>query len=261
MISAQQRKEIILRKVNEEEYVQVGVLAQMLGVSQATVRSDLSLMEKEGLLHRLHGSAMAKDPIAKERPTDLKKTINAEIKTAIGREALKLMDGCNSVIVAAGSTSYAFAELLSPSSHLEVFTPVIPVASLLSSKPNITVHLLGGIVQHNSLSTRAEYSLDILDRIKCSVLFFGADGLDSQNGITCSTAGEAMLMQHFLGASLKTVLLCDSTKVGKTGLGFICDYSDIDVLVTDSAFPKKEKAALEKAGVEVIIAQIKNNYA
>jgi len=253
MISSRQRKEIILQKVNEEGYVQVAVLADTLNVSQATIRTDLSVLEGEGLLYRVHGSAMAKDPVARDRTTPIKKGINAEAKRKIATAALKYLEGCDTALLSSGSTVQALADIINPIKHMDIFTPCILVASSLCSKPNVTIHLLGGVVHHNSLGTRAEYSQEILSRIHCAVMFYGADGIDVKNGVTCSTVEEAVYMQKILESSLKNVLLCDSSKVGKIGVGRICDISGIDVLITDKGFPKKELAAIENAGVEVIL--------
>lgn len=255
MISFVQRRQIILNKVNMEGYAQVADLAESLNVTQATIRSDLRAMEKEGLLFRAHGSAMSKNPVAREMTTQDKININYEAKSRIGRAALKLVHGSETIMLLPGSTVYAFGEQLDPSFQLSVFTTALPVALLLASRKNISVKILGGNVVPSSMAVHAEYSEEILENIVSSVMFFGADGISNKNGITCATVEEAIFMHKLMKTALKSVLLCDSSKIGKVGAGRICWMGDIDVLITDSSISKKDVKDFEANGVEVVIAE------
>lgn len=252
MMSSVQRRSIILKKVNEEGYMQVTVLADLLGVTPTTIRTDLSAMEAEGLLHRTHGSAMAINPVAGERSVMDKRSINSEVKTRIAKAAANMISDSESILMTSGSTVLALCERLNPEVHLDIFTPDLQIAAMLSSNPNITVHFYGGVVHHKSLSTRGEYSFDLMNRSVCSSVFFGADGITPENGITCSTVEEAVFMSHIMPSSLRRVLLCDSSKMGRTGVGRICSLSEIDTLITDKGISESYLKAFEEAGVEVI---------
>lgn len=252
MISVSQRRKIILDHVDKSGYMQVADLASLFSVTQATIRSDLAAMESEGLLYRVHGSAMSKSHIARERSTNDKRTINAEAKERIGKKALELIADNDSIFIAAGSTVLAFCEQIPPEMHLTVVTPSIQIAALLSPSPNISVHLLGGIVHHQSLSVRGEYSDGVLDTINCATFFFGADGIDENGIITCSTVEEALFMKKAFNCAMKTVLLCDSSKIGKSGIGRICDMKKLDAFITDKGISKSYKKKFEADNVDVV---------
>ena len=254
MISLVQRKKIILDKVNLEGYVQVSDLAEALNVTQATIRSDLRAMEKEGLLFRVHGSAMSKNPIARERTTLDKININYDAKSRIGRAAQRLVQGDETIMLLPGSTVYAFAEQLNAPFELSVFTTALNVAQMLASRRNISVKVLGGTVDPSSMSVHGEFSEEVLNNIVCSYLFFGADGISSKSGITCATVEEAIFMQRLMKTALKSVLLCDSSKIGRVGAGRICWMGDVDILITDASISKKDLKDFETNGVDVIIA-------
>lgn len=254
MISVSQRRKIILDRVNQSGYMQVVDLADLFSVTQATIRSDLAAMERDGLLSRVHGSAMSKSRIARERTTDDKRRINAEAKEKIGKKALELISDNDSVFVAAGSTVLAFCEQIPSDKRLTIFTPSIQIAALLSPCPNITVHLLGGIVHHQSLSVRGEYSDGVLETVNCNIFFFGADGIDHDGVITCSTVEEAMFMKKALSCSMKTVLLCDSSKIGRSGVGRICDMKVLDTLIIDQGISRADRRKFESQGVELVVA-------
>ena len=253
MISAVQRRKSILEHVNQLGYMQVVELAEMFGVTTATIRTDLTAMENSGLLFRVHGSAMSRNPVTRERSTYDKSLINAEEKDMIGRKAVELISDNDSIFVAAGSTVKAFCEHLPADMRLDIFTPSIQVATMLSSNAGFCIHLLGGIVHYQSLSSRGEYSESVLDTMRCSSLIIGADGITKNGDITCSTVEEALFMKKVIKCAMKVVLLCDSTKIGKTGLGKICGMDQIDILVTDPGISASDRARFESFGARVII--------
>lgn len=254
MISVSQRRQIILEKVDKAGYMQVADLANYFNVTQATIRTDLSAMEREGVLYRVHGSAMSRNSMVKERSTDDKRQINAEEKARIGKKALEFITDYDSIFVAAGSTVLSFCEQIPPELHLSVFTPSIQIAALLSPSPNITVHMLGGVVHHQSQSVRGEYSDELLGAINCSSFFFGTDGIDNNGIITGATVEEAIFMKKVFKCARKAVLLCDSTKIGKNGPGRLCNMKDLDILITDSGISRSNKNKFEADGVEVVTA-------
>ena len=57
-------------------------------------------------------------------------------------------------------------------------------------------------------------------------------------------------------ASLKTIILCDSSKFGKKGFGKICNLDRVDTIITDSGISKVTKEELEEQGVEVIVVEV-----
>ena len=106
---------------------------------------------------------------------------------------------------------------------------------------------LGGTVHMKSLSVLGEEAARSLDDCICSKLFFGADGIDSNFGITCATAEEAALTQKMMRASAKSVVLADSSKFGRRGFGRICSMERIDCIVTDDGISEQYRRLIEEA--------------
>jgi len=94
----------------------------------------------------------------------------------------------------------------------------------------------------------------MLHNLHCSKLFFGVDGIDVKQGVSCATPEEADLLAEMIRMSKTVIVLADSTKVGASAFGHICDIGSVDVLVTDSGISDKQRKALEKQGVSVMIA-------
>ena len=74
-------------------------------------------------------------------------------------------------------------------------------------------------------------------------------------GVTTAFVEEARITNAMMDAASKVILLVDSSKIGKSGYGKICDLSRIDVLITDAGIPQSVKERIEEEGVQVIVAE------
>lgn len=59
-------------------------------------------------------------------------------------------------------------------------------------------------------------------------------------------------MKKAFNCAKKTVLLCDSSKIGKSGIGRICDMEKLDTLIIDKGISKSYKKKFEADNVDVI---------
>ena len=187
----------------------------------------------------------------------VKANINCDAKQAIARRAVELLDDSDSVIIASGSTVYAFAEeiRMRPWHNLNIVTPFLRLGVLLNDVENVNVVQLGGTIHKKSLSVLGSETTRGLEDCICSKLFFGVDGIDLEHGITTSTIEEAQLTRRMMAAASKTIVLADSTKFGQRGFGRIGSLEDVDVIVTDAEVSEQISTALEEAGVDLIVAK------
>ena len=151
------------------------------------------------------------------------------------------------------STVHMLAEQLTPIEHLIVVTASLKTAILLNAVNNIEVIQLGGTVRKNSCSVIGDYTSQLFEQITCSKLFLGVDGIDLEHGITNSNIAEANLNKKMIEASLRTIILADSSKFGRRGFGKICDLNRVDVIITDSGISKAMAQSIEEIGIELII--------
>ncbi|MFD2540268.1 DeoR/GlpR family DNA-binding transcription regulator [Sphingobacterium chuzhouense] len=248
------RHEYILKKIKNNTKVTIQELCDEMKVSSVTIRKDLKLLEEKELLFRIKGGASSTNPYAVDRPILVKETINSEEKNRIAKAAIQMIQDTDSILIGSGTTAYALARHLNPEHPLTVITPALKVALELSNKPSIEVLQLGGLIRPNSSSVAGQYAMRILEDVSCGILFLGVDGIDLEFGITISNITEATLNQKMLQTSQKIVILADSTKFGRRGLGKVCNLEDVDYIVTDNNTSKKYILALEEAGIQVIIA-------
>ena len=249
------RQEQILEVLLKEESITVAELAELLDVSQVTIRKDLTELEQASKLYRSHGKAVLINPYINNRSVNEKEKIAVEQKEAIGREAAKLIDKDDSIIIASGTTVHALARNIRPKHRLTVVSASLPASDILSQDENNDIIQLGGMVRHSSLSVVGQYSKQILENCSFSKLFLGVDGIDFDFGFTTTDMREAELNQQMMRAAQKVIVLADSSKFGKRGFAKIGNIDDIDLIITDAGISPHVISQINDHGINLIIAE------
>lgn len=256
MLSIAERHKYILDKLNKFGFIRITDVADELKVTKVTVRRDVKILENRGLLYKVHGSARLANPHIADRDLMTKSTLNREAKQRIAERAVQMIEDNDSIMISAGSTSYALAEAIHETMQgktLNVVTPFLKVSVLLNEMENTKVEQLGGNVYKKSFATFGENASNTLVNMVCSKFFLGVDGIDPEFGITTSTVEEAQLSYKMMGASAKTVVLADSSKFGQHGFGRIANLEDVDVIITDNGVAPEMQKIVEEAGIELIM--------
>ncbi len=248
------RHQFILERLKDKGQITIPELIDFTQVSGVTIRKDLKFLEDKGLIFITRGGASLTNPYTIDRPIYEKATINADQKKRIAQAAVKLIGQNDAIIIGSGTTAFEFAHHLHPAKPLTVITPAVKVTMELSDRPNTEVLQLGGIIRPNSSSVAGSYAEYMLDRISCGVLFIGVDGIDLDFGFSISNLTEANINQKMINASQIVVVLADSSKFGKRGIGKICDLEQVQYVVTDDGLAPNTLKALEERGVKVILA-------
>lgn len=248
-----ERHQFILQRVKEKGSVAIQELSDLMDVSEVTIRKDMKLLEDKSLLFRTRGGGSITNPYAFEKPIDEKELINADEKQRIALAALPLVEQNDSIIIGSGTTVFALARNLQPAKPLTVITPALKVALELSSRKNVEVLQLGGLIRANSSSVAGAYAEQILASISCGALFIGVDGIDFEFGLSISNLTETNLNQKMIDAAQTLVVLADHTKFGKRGIGKVCDLDQVQYIVTNAGVSSETVRALEDRGIQVLI--------
>jgi DeoR family transcriptional regulator of aga operon len=254
MNKVQERRQAICDLLSTVESISVETLAERLQVTGATIRSDLRDMESRREIYRSHGQVSLVRPHITDLDIREKIFINAEQKNRIGAAAAAMIGKNDAILMTSGSTIDAMARQVEAKESLHVVTPSVGVALALSQKPGVEVMILGGTLVRKSLSVRDNYTIEGLKHVSCTKLFLSCDGLDLHSGVITAFIEEARLTRAMMGAAGKVILLADSSKIGKTGYGKICDLRDVDILITDDGIPDAVRRKFEAAGVSVVTA-------
>lgn len=247
------RKQEIMKILHQNQTVQVIHLAKTLDVSKVTIRTDLDELENRGLLVRTYGGAVLPEQLSQSR--HIANTINefAAQKTAIAQKAATLVQKGQNIIIDNGSTTVHMAQFLQ-NYAITVTTNSLLVMQKLMHCETIDLIMAGGILRRPSMGLMGNISKEFYRQIHADWFFLGASGYTVAQGVFCSNLIEADTKKSMIQSADKVCLLADSSKMEHSSLARVCDWSSVDMLITDSIDPAI-RAKIEQAGVQVLVTE------
>jgi DeoR family fructose operon transcriptional repressor len=252
-VYATERHQQILETARSRGRVEVAGLARELAVTPETVRRDLTALERRGVLRRVHGGAIPVERLGIEPGVADREGHAAGEKERIARAALDELPDGGSVILDAGTTTVRLAELLPTDRELTVVTHSIPVASILVSRPNLTLHLLGGVVRGRTLAAVGAWTKAQVSEIYADVAFMGTNSISVERGLTTPDLAEAAVKRALMSAARRVVVLADHTKFGRDDFALVAPLSDVDTVITDVGLDVELAGDIEAAGPQVVV--------
>jgi DeoR family fructose operon transcriptional repressor len=257
----EERQREIQRLVRTRGRVDVASLSQELTVTAETIRRDLTILERAGMLRRVHGGAIPMERIGSEPAVatrDVALTaqdgVRAAEKERIAKQALAEVPEEGSIILDAGTTTARLAQALPTDRELTVVVNSAVLALMLGVRPNLNVLLLGGRIRGTTLATADDWALRQLVDMYVDVAFLGTRGCSVERGLTTPDVVEAAVKRAMIAAARRSVLLADHTKIGNDYLARFGTLADLDLLITDTGLEDDLLSDVEAAGVPVVRA-------
>lgn len=251
--SAKERRALILKLLEQKEEVQVTELSRVTGISEVTIRKDLTILQNRHLLLRTRGGAMRKPVENQSEDTTIakKRMFNFKEKQRIGEEAVKMIKEGDFIMLDSGTTTLEIARHLGNFQHLRIITNAMNIATELMNYKRFDVVLLGGNVRVNSHSMVGPLALSVLRNFSRYKLFLGVDSFSIENGVSTPNLEEALLNQLMIQQADKVIAVFDSSKFNKRSFVHIADAKELDCIITDRAIPTGMTSKLKQLGVEV----------
>lgn len=253
----EERQQAIAAMVMSRGRASVAELAQTYDVTTETVRRDLAVLDRAGVVRRVHGGAVpARALHLVESSVERREATRSAQKRAIAAAAAEFFPGPGSaVVVDAGTTTAALAALLPGDRDLSVVTNSVPIAVGLATCPSISLHLLGGRVRGLTQATVGEQAARTCDALRVDVAFIGTNGISVRHGLSTPDPDEAAVKAAMVRCANLVVVLADSSKIGREDLVRFAPIAAVDVLVTDSGLPAEQQSDFAACGVDVVVAQ------
>lgn len=249
---AEERRHLIAQQARESGRVEVARLAEQFEVTPETVRNDLNVLQRSGVVRRLHGGAVPVERSLFEPRVTERRGFSAE-KASIAARALELLPEAGSVFLESGSTATFLAEMIPDGRTLTIFTNSLPIALLLAKRTDLTVITLGGRVRPVTLGEVDHFAIRSLREIHVDVAFLGTNGISAEHGLTTPDQAEAEFKRETLRVGESTVLLADRTKFGQVSVWKYGELSAVDVVVTTSHVDEKHIADAQQKASRVIL--------
>jgi DeoR family fructose operon transcriptional repressor len=255
-VYAEERQHAIASLVTERGRLAVTAVAEQFGVTTETVRRDLALLERAGMLRRVHGGAVQAGALTLVEPgLGERHDTRTEAKRKIAAAALDLLPATDgSVILDGGSSTAALADILPSDRRLYVATNSVPIAARLSVSTGVTLHVLGGRVRGITQTAVGDATVRSMADLRVDVVFLGTNGISAVHGFSTPDEAEAATKRAMVRAAQRVIVLGDSSKLGREHLVRFAAIEDVDVLVTDADADPGVVAELETMGIEVLVA-------
>lgn len=213
--------------------IAVAELAERYGVSESTVRRDLTRLSESGQVVRTYGGALSHGS-AEEQTLHEREGLAVAQKAAIGRAAEGHVAGCHMVLLDAGTTVGALAGRLAARGGLTVATPGLTSITVLAGVPGIELIVLGGSVRQLSLGMVGPLAEAAVSRLTADAVFLGADGVVAGRGICEASPEQSALKQLMIERSRDVHVLADAGKLGRADSHWWAVFDRPWTLITDA---------------------------
>lgn len=227
----------ILNILSEKKSSSVHALAQKLYVSDATVRRDLNVLEKQGHVRRVFGGVILLESDQKDLPFYGHTTQDASMED-IALKAVERIDNSSVIMLDASSTSNALIRHLKRFKGLTIITNSALTAGGLQEL-DARVFVTGGYMPRNSQGFVGNFAENMIRNYYADVLFFSCGGISMDGVCSDVVCDEMSIRQVMMQHSRRRILLCDSSKFGKQHCFNLCTLDDVDELISDAPFPGK----------------------
>ena len=251
----EERRDEIVRLLNEKKSLSVQDISRLFGVSGTTIRTDLTALEEKGYLRRTHGGAvLPSSAVSFLREPGISERAHFKEKQAIAEAALRFVESYETILIDNGTTMAAFDTALaaSPLTGLTIYSNDLNGLQILEAKENFELHLIGGRIRSGFHYTYGTEVLEELRGYHFRKLFLATSAF-SKDGLTTANSDLCAVKRAMIASAEQVILLTDSSKIGEIGFQKFADLSDIDILITDNGISDAALKKLRKQISEVIV--------
>src|SRR6201997_2659210 len=250
------RRQQMLNLLEETGTLDVGELADRFGVSVVTIRKDLDELGAEGLLERTFGGAVFSHRSRFNRSFLQRAQEYRQEKLAIAATALEYIKEGDTIILDAGTTTLALAQLLKEQVKSVFVITYSVLAALELASGGYDILLLGGIVRNKGLALLGRETLRIIERYRADKGVSGSSGFTAEMGHSTPNPDDAQIKEALIRIADETYVLVDSSKYGHNCLTSFVQLRDVHLTITDNRLPRAKAKTLEAVGAKLRIAEV-----
>lgn len=253
MYPPERQGEITKLLMAERGRASVAMISGRLGVTSETVRRDLDVLERRGMLRRVHGGAELLESTPFERALAARQAEQRAEKVVIAERLIEELPDDGVVVLDSGSLTYVCAQMLPDDRPLVVVTNSLPAAQLLSGQTNIRLLTLPGMVRGLTTAAVDSATKRRLMTLTVDLAVIGVNGLAVTEGLTTTNPEEAAVKRAMLLSARRRVVPVISGKVGRSSFCAFGAINEVDLVITDTGASPDVVASLSAAGPEVVV--------
>ena len=252
-MSQTHRHPLILDLARRDGRVTVEELADHFGVTQQTIRRDLSELADDGKLERIHGGAVLPSGTSNIHYRD-RRELNAEGKAAIAEACARAIPNDCSVFLNIGTTTEAVAERMMAHKGILAVTNNINVALTLAKSPDCEVVLTAGALRRSDGGLVGDLTMTTIRQFKFDIAVIGCSALDEDGDLLDFDMAEVGVTRVILAQSRRVFLVADNSKLHRTAPVRVASLADLDGVFTDRPLPEALVGRCREFGVDLVVA-------
>lgn len=231
-----ERQKAIMDLLKEKQKISVSELAKKLYVSEATIRRNLVQLKSLGLIERVHGLALLTEH-SEEISIFVRISKNSHEKEKAVSNVIPHLPEFQSIFIDGSSTALALAQRINLS-HKTVVTYGVQTTIALSKKEDINLILLGGNVQHSTISATGSWTVRQLSDFSFDLMICSCTAVEDDMVLEKTMEQKEIKHAAFMRSKRK-ILIVDHFKFGSNGIHRVANLGDFDIVATDCPPPKE----------------------
>lgn len=251
-MTSETRRQKIMEILYSQGFCNVTALAKELQVTDMTIRNDLSLLEDQNKVSRIHGGAVPITEQSRRGKIFTERTqINQDKKRWIAKSAADQVENHEAIILDASTTAYFIAEYLKNRQGLTVFTNGIEVAYKLAENLSTRIILTGGIFKAETSSLTGLIGDNILNNVRVNKAFLSCTGWSENLEAMDDDLFEVQLKKEMVNAAESIIIVADSSKFAKQGVTAFASLKNINMIITDDDIDPFRLSRFKKTGTKI----------
>ena len=246
-----ERHRIILQLLKDKNVVKIQEIMDLTNSSESTIRRDLSQLEEQKFLKRIHGGASSLQGKLNEPSMVEKSSKNLQEKSRIAKFAASLVEEGDCIFLDAGSTVIEMIEFLPKKDIVVVTNGLMHFVPLLNK--GIPTYFIGGLAKSKTNALIGRGALAGLDLYRFDKCFMGVNGIHTQFGFTTPDQEEALVKQKAISLSREAYVLADSTKFSEISFAKITDLDNASI-ITNELDDELREQYLNRTMIKVVTA-------
>lgn len=228
------RRRVVAELLSDGSTWQVAELARRLDVSEATVRRDLHVLERESnVMQRGWGSvSFSTSPV--EEAFASKLNTHRAAKEAIARLVADRVRSGQLLCMNGGTTTTFLARAIAKRRvEVTLITNAVNIAHEMAGVGSVHVELLGGTLHHENYELVGSRAVAGLSDLHANVAILGCNGVSTALGASTIVVPEADVSRAMVSRADEVWVVADHSKLGRNSLVSIVPLSGIRFLFTD----------------------------
>ena len=251
----EERQAKILEMLDKDGKVLVKELAEIFGVTEDSIRKDLSSLELDGKLKRTYGGAVSIEEKLQMTEANKRRISDVEAKRKIAAAAVKLIQPQDLIFLDISTISIAIAQILEKTeTNYKILTNMVDVLVMLARNPKINLFFAGGLINQSRDGFSDGLNLDFISKFRPDISFIGAVGVNiKKNSLTSRDTAGGIHKARMIDISKTSYIIAESRKIGVESVYSFATLDKVDGIITEAKLSDNLTAAAEKLGVKIIL--------